>query len=60
MPQIALAIELLVLVAQTAPKLAGPIKDLLEMLKGEPVEDITQEEFEQRIDAAIAKLTPWE
>lgn len=60
MGSITLVIELLVLVAQVIPKLAPGIKDLMLMLKGEVVVDITQEEFEARIDAAIAKLPPWE
>ena len=55
-----LIIELLVAIAGAIPKLAPGIKDLLLILKGEPVVDITQEEFEIRIDAAIAKLPPWE
>ncbi len=53
-------VELLLLIASAAPKLAAPIKDLMLILKGEPVTDITQEEFEARIDAAIAKLPVWE
>ncbi len=53
-------IEALFSLAQMIPK-AGPlVKDLLAMFKGEIVTDITQEEFEQRIDAAIAKLPVWE
>ena len=55
-----LVIELLTLIGQAIPKIAPGIKDLLTMMKGEPVEDITQEEFEARIDAAIAKLPVWE
>ncbi len=55
-----LIIELLVAIATAAPKLAPGIKDLLLIFKGEPVVDISQEEFETRIDAAIAKLPPWE
>lgn len=55
-----LLIELFSLIAQAVPKLAPGIKDLLLLLKGEAVEDITQAEFEARIDAAIAKLPPWE
>lgn len=55
-----LIIELLVAIASAVPKLARGIKDLLLILKGESVVDITQEEFEIRIDAAIAKLPPWE
>jgi hypothetical protein len=58
--QFTLIIELLVLIAQTVPKLVPPIKDLLLILKREPVTDITQAEFEARIDAAIAKLPIWE
>lgn len=53
-------IELLVMIATAVPKLAPGIKDLLTMLKGEPVVDITQEELELRVDAAIAKLPAWE
>jgi hypothetical protein len=60
MPSAILIIELLVLVGNAVPKLAPNVKALLEMLKGEPVTDITQEEFETRIDAAIAKLPVWE
>lgn len=55
-----LIIELLVAIASAVPKLTPGIKDLLLILKGEPVVDISQEEFETRIDAAIAKLPPWE
>jgi len=55
-----LVIELVLLIAAAIPKLAPAIKDLLEILRGIPVEDITQEEFEARIDAAIAKLPVWE
>ena len=53
-------IEGLVGLAQTIPKITPLVKDLIAMLKGEIVDDITQEEFETRIDAAIAKLPPWE
>ena len=60
MGNIGLIIQLLLIVADAVPKLTPKIKDLFEILKGEPVTDITQEEFEARIDAAIAKLPPWE
>ncbi len=60
MAQIFLIIDLLVVLAQAYPKIAPGVKDLIEMIKGEPVEDITQEEFEKRIDEAIAKLPKWE
>jgi len=60
MGKVLLAIELLVLAGQAVPKLAPGVKDLLNMIKGERVKDITQEEFEARIDAAIAKLPPWD
>lgn len=60
MAQIILIIQLLGLIADAYPKLAPRVKDMLELLKGEPVVDITQEEFEARIDVAIAKLPPWE
>ncbi len=60
MAQIILIIQLLGLIADVYPKLAPRVKDMLELLKGEPVVDITQEEFESRIDAAIAKLPVWE
>ena len=53
-------IELLLMIAQAVPKLTPGIKDLLTMLKGEPVADITQEELEARVDVAIAKLPVWE
>jgi len=53
---VVLIIELLSMIAQVVPKLAAGIKDLLEMLKGEPVEDITHEELVARVDAAIARL----
>jgi hypothetical protein len=60
MSSVILIIELLSLIAAAVPKVAPAVKDILEMLKGEPVTDITQEEFEARIDAAIAKLPPWD
>ncbi len=60
MGNIGLIIQLLLVVADAVPRLAPKIVDLFEMLKGEPVTDITQEEFEQRINAAIAKLPVWE
>ncbi len=60
MAQIFLIIDLLVVLAQAYPKIAPRVRDLIEMIKGEPVEDITQEEFEKRIDEAIAKLPKWE
>ena len=53
-------IEALLLLAKMIPKAAPLVKDLLTMFRGEQVEDITQEEFELRIDAAIAKLPAWE
>ncbi len=53
-------IEALLALATMIPKAAPLVKDLLAMFKGEQVEDITQEEFEARIDAAIAKLPAWE
>jgi hypothetical protein len=52
----ALIIELFVLIAKAVPKIAPGIQDLLKMLKGEDVEDISKEEAIARIDAAIAKL----
>ncbi len=55
-----LIIEMLLAIATAVPKMAPAVKDLLLMFKGEPVTDITQEEFEARIDAAIAKLPVWE
>ena len=60
MANVLLIIDLLVLIGQAVPKLAPNVKSLLDMLKGEPVTDITQEEFERRIDAAIDKLPVWE
>ena len=53
-------IEALLALATRIPKAAPLVKDLLAMFRGEQVEDITQEEFELRIDAAIAKLPIWE
>lgn len=58
--QVTLIIELLTLIANLVPKIAPSIKDLLDMMKGITVTDITQEEFEARIDAAIAGLPVWE
>ncbi len=55
-----LIVELLTLLANTIPKIAPAIMDILKMLKGESIMDITQEELEQRVDAAIAKLPVWE
>jgi len=60
MQSLFLIIDLLVVMSNAYPKIAPKIKDLIEMFKGEPIEDITQEEFEARIDAAIAKLPKWE
>ncbi len=60
MAQIFLIIDLLVVLAQAYPKIAPGVKDLIEMIRRESVEDITQEEFEKRIDSAIAKLPKWE
>ena len=60
MNSVVLVIELLSLAAQVVPKIAPMIKDLLEMIKGMPVEDITHEELVVRVDAAIAKLPSWE
>ncbi len=51
--------ELLTLVANTVPKIAPGIKALFDMMKGIPVEDITQAELEARVDAAVAKLPVW-
>jgi len=59
MDKFALVLELLVLIANVIPKISPAIKDLMLMIKGETVADISQEEFEARIDAAIAKLPPW-
>jgi len=53
-------IEALFSLAQLIPKAVPLVKDLFTILGGEPVTDITQEELEQRIDAAIAKLPVWE
>ncbi len=60
MSSIFLVVDLLVVLANAYPKIAPGVKDMIEMLKGEPVEDITQAEFEARIDAAIARLPAWE
>lgn len=60
MDKLSLVIELLLLIASVVPKISPAIKDLLLMMKGETVTDISQEEFEARIDAAIAKLPVWE
>ena len=60
MGQIFLIIDLFVVLANAYPKIAPRVKDLIEMIKGESVEDITQEEFEARIEEAIAKLPKWE
>jgi len=51
-----LIIELLILVAKAVPKLVPGIQDLLKILRGETVEDISKEEAIARIDAAIASL----
>jgi hypothetical protein len=53
-------IEGLFSLAQMIPKAVPLVKDLLAMLKGEPVTDITHEELVTRVDAAIAKLPVWE
>jgi len=60
MDKFSLVLELLVLIANVYPKIAPAIKDLMLMIKGETVSDISQEELEARIDAAIAKLPVWE
>jgi hypothetical protein len=60
MASVTLVIELLVLIAQAVPKVTPAVKDILAMLKGEKVPDITQEELELRVDAAIARLPIWE
>jgi len=60
MNSILLAVDLLLLAAKIAPKIAPAVRELIESFKKEPVEDISQEEFELRIDAAIAKLPVWE
>ncbi len=55
-----LIVDLLVVLANAYPKIAPKVKDLIEMIKGESAGDITQGEFEKRIDEAIAKLPKWE
>lgn len=60
MGTVTLIIELLILIAQAIPKLAPGIKDLLDMLKGTDVPDISHDELVARVDAAIAKLPTWD
>ncbi len=55
-----LILNLLVMVSQAYPKISPAIADIIKSFKPGDVPDITQEEFERRIDAAIAKLQPWE
>jgi hypothetical protein len=55
-----LIISILGVVADVYPKAAPMVKDIYLMIKGEPVADITQAEFEARIDVAIARLPVWE
>jgi len=59
MAQALMIIQILGLIAELYPKVAPAIKDIMESFKGEPVVDITQAEFEARIDAAIAALPEW-
>ena len=59
MAAVTIIITVLGLVAELYPKVSPMIKDILLAIKGEPVPDITQEEFEARIDAAIAALPEW-
>ncbi len=54
-----LVLSLLVLAAQAYPQITPAISDLIKSFKPGNV-DITQEEFERRIDEAIAKLPQWE
>ena len=55
-----LMLDVLGVLAQAEPKIAPMVRDIYEMIRGKQIEDITQEEFESRIDAAIAKLPKWE
>jgi len=54
-----MVIQILGLVAELYPKMAPAIKDILDSFKSEKPDDITQAEFEARIDAAIAALPEW-
>jgi hypothetical protein len=47
-----LVIEVLVMIGKAVPKIIPGIKDILDMLKGEAVEDISDEEAIARIKAA--------
>jgi len=49
---IVLIIELLLMIGKAVPKLVPLIRDMLEMLKGEPVEDISHDELAARVKAA--------
>ena len=55
-----LILSMLTMIADVVPKIAPGIRDLFQMLKGVPVVDITQEELEMRVDAAVGKLKVWE
>jgi len=54
-----LIVELLTMVAKLAPKLADGVRDLLDILKGVNVVDITKEEAIKRIEDAQAALPEW-
>jgi hypothetical protein len=60
---VTMIIQLLVLIAEAIPKLAPAIQTVFETMKkmfaGESIPDITQEELEARIDAAILQLPEW-
>ena len=53
---IGLIIELLVMVGKVVPKLVPGIRDLLDVLQGEDVQDITHDELVARVKAAQAAL----
>jgi len=53
---IGLVIELLVMIGKAIPKLIPGIKDLLDVLQGEDVVDITHDELVARVKAAQDSL----
>ncbi len=57
---ISIIIQLLLMIAKEVPELAPKVKDMFDILRGVTVVDITQEEFEARIDEACTKLPIWE
>ena len=53
---IGLVIELLVMIGKVVPKLIPGIKDLLDVLQGEDIVDITHDELVARVKAAQDSL----